>query len=287
MAYSRFRSGLRARGFKKVAVGPKPKRVYRKRTFVPKVSFAKRVNAIVSKNVENKCSSVYNYEAPIADTGGSYTSWNWFLVNNFMNIPSFQVAQGTGQNQRVGNSIKLKKWIIKGVISPYNSSYQVTEALSLERSFQGYVTIYFGRRTDSNEITADLGALFQAGNSSRAPMGRREDIMTAINKDVYKVYYKRRFKVGAASGQNSSTNVMPNNDFDLCKTFGFDVCKHIMKNGTIRFNDTSVYANHQVLRDLSFWAIFTPAIGELGHSIVNPTSYYRLAFQTYFEYEDA
>lgn len=286
MGYSRFSTRFRRRGLRKVAVVPKAKRTYAPKKKYPRVSFAKRVNALISKQAENKISSIYNYEAPIADTAGSYTSWNFFLVNNFMSITSFQLAQGTAQNQRVGNAIKLKKWIIKGVIAPYSAVFQNTEAMSLERSFQGYVTIYFGRRTDSNEITSDLAGLFQAGNSSRPPMGRREDIMTPVNKDLYKVYYRRRFKVGCSSGQNSSTNVMPNNDFDMCKTFGFDVCKHIMKGATIKYNDTSIYANHQILRDLAFWAIFTPAIGELGHSIVNPASYYRIALQTYFEYED-
>ena len=277
-----------------------PLRPFRRRPKKPKAKKAKKVYAtskrpnlvqlikrVISGQVETKCSSVYNYEAPVADTAGSYTSWNFFLANNFMSTPPFQISQSNAQNGRVGNEIKLKKWIIKGVIAPYNSSFQVTEALSLERSFQGYVTIFFGRRTDSNELTADLPSLFQAGNSSRAPMGRREDIMTPINKDLYKVYYRRRFKVGCSSGQNASTNVLPNNDFDMCKTFGFDVCKHIMKNAIIKYNDTSIYANHQILRDLAFWAIFTPAIGELGHSILNPTTYYRIALQTYFEYEDA
>ena len=274
-------------GLKRKAIVAKPKRVYAKKNTNNNTGLVKLIKRLISGEVENKISSVYNYEAPIADTAGSYTNWNFFLVNNFMNLAPFQISQSTAQNGRVGNQIKLKKWLIKGVIAPYNSSFQVTEALSLERSFQGYVTIFFGRRTDSNEITADLGALFQAGNTSRPPMGRREDLMTPVNKDVYKIYYKRRFKVGASSGQNASTNVMPNNDFDLCKTFGFDVCKHIMKNAKIHYNDTSVYANHQILRDLAFWAIFTPAIGELGHSILNPTSYYRIALQTYFEYEDA
>ena len=275
------------RRFKKVAIGSKPKSTYAPKKRYPVATFAKRVNALISKQVENKISSVYNYEAPIADTAGLYTSWQFFVVNNFMNISSFQIPQSTAQNGRTGNSIKLKKWLIKGVIAPVNSTYQHNEALNLEHSYQGYVTIFFGRRTDSNELTSDLGGLFQAGNTSRPPMGRREDLMTPINKDLYKVYYKRRFKVGASSGQNSSTNILPVNDFDLCKTFGFDVCKHIMKNAIIKYNDASTYANHQVLRDLAFWAIFTPAIGEMGHSIVNPTSYYRIALQTYFEYEDA
>ena len=284
VAFNRFN---KRRGFKKVAIGAKPKRTYAPKKKYRVATFAKRVNALISKQVENKISSVYNYEAPVADTAGLYTSWQFFLVNNFMSTAPFQIAQGNAQNQRNGNTIKLKKWLIKGVIAPVNSIYQTTEAQNLERSFQGYVTIYFGRRTDSNEITGDLGGLFQAGNTSRPPMGRREDLMTPINKDLYKIYYKRRFKVGASSGQNASTNVLPNNDFDLCKTFGFDVCKHIMKNAIIKYNDTSIYANHQVLRDLAFFAIFTPAIGEMGHSIVNPTSYYRIALQTYFEYEDA
>jgi len=277
-----------------------PFRPFRRRPKKPKAKKAKKVYAsskrpnlvqlikrVISGQVETKCSSVYNYEAPIADTAGLYTSWQFFLVNNFMSTAPFEIHQNNAQNGRVGNEIKLKKWVIKGVIAPVNSTFQTNEALSLEHSYQGYVTIFFGRRTDSNPVTSDLGSLFQAGNSSRAPMGRREDLMTPVNKDLYKIYYRRRFKVGASSGQNSSTNVMPNNDFDMCKTFGFDVCKHIMKNATIKYNDASTYANHQVLRDLAFWAIFTPAIGELGHSIVYPTTYYRIALQTYFEYEDA
>jgi len=278
MFYKR-RNGLRAKPAKKA------RKNYKKK---PVLSFAKRVNAIISRNVETKTSSVYNYESPVADSSFTSTGvWNWFLVNQFMNSIPFQISQGTGQNQRIGNTIKMKRWLIKGVIAPTNSTFQITEGNNLAHSYQGYVTIFFGRRTDSNDVTSDLGSLFQAGNSSRGPMGRREDLMTPVNKDLYKVYYKRTFKLGAASGQTSSINIMPNNDFDMCHTFGFDVTKHIMKNATIKFNDTSVYANHQVLRDLAFWAIWTPAIGQLANSNVNPASYYRLALQTYFEYEDA
>lgn len=287
MVYSRFRQGLRSRRFKKVAVGRKPKRVYAPKKKYPMVSFAKRVNALISAKVENKISSIYNYQAPVVESLGIQGQWAWFLDNAFYNKAYWQIFQGTAQNARIGNTIKLKRWIIKGQIVPSNPTFQVTESQFLNNSQQGYVTIHFGRRTDSQEITNDLGALYQQGNSSAGPTGTARDIFTPINKDVYKVYFKKRFKMGCASGQNSSTHVLPNNDFDMVRTFGFDVCKYIMKNATVKFNDTSIYPNHQILRDLAFWATWTPAIGLLGTSTDYPVSYYRIDYQAHIEYEDA
>jgi len=265
----------------------KPFGKYAKKTSQPKVSFNKRVNAIISKQVENKISSIHNYQAPVVESLGIQGQWAFFLRNAFYNDPYWHITQGTAQNSRVGNTIKLKKWIIKGQIVPATSLYQNTEAQWLNNSMMGYVTIYFGRRTDSQEITNDLGAFYQQGNTSAAPTGTSRDIMTPVNKDVYKVYYKRRFKMAPSSGQNSTSFILPNNDFELTKTFGFDVCKHIMKNATIKFNDASIYPNHQVLRDLAFWATWTPAVGLLGVSTIYPTSFYRIDYQAHIEYEDA
>ena len=288
MGYSRFSTRFRRRGFKKVAVGVKPKRKYAPKKKVPRVSFAKRVNAIISRNVENKISANwYQSENVAIYSGGGPHIFNWF-VRNTWETNLFNISQGAGQGNRIGNLIKLKRWVIKGMIHPETSQDSALESY-LPNSQQGYVDVYFGRHTNNNEITNQLVGLLQNGNSSTTPSGQYYDTLSTINKDKYKIYYHRRFKVGPQwlSRITNPTTAAPNNDFALTATFGFDVCKYICKNMILKYEDTNTEVQNDMIRSLALFATWTPSVGYLVAQVGEPTSLYKISFNSYIEFEDA
>ena len=290
MGYSRFNN--RAKSFRKL-FNPKKKSDKQMKRFqkprVPRVSFAKRVNALISKQQENKTSATFNASNPIVVSNGVSNSWNFFVHNKLNLLPYWQIQPGTTSQNRIGNTIKLKRWIIKGLIGPQNLSFQNNEGTYLHNTFQGYVTIYLGRLKDNSDVSATLPHFYQNGSTSFAPSGRATDILAPVNKEIYKIYTKRRMKMGQSYGTNAGNEMLPNNDFAVSRTFGFDVCKYIMKNAKINFLDNDSQPIHPVLRTLALWATWTPSTQVLGVSPPNTSSQslYRIELVSHFEYEDA
>jgi len=287
MAYGRYRKT------RMVAVKPTTKKSYTPRRKVyskkPKVSFAAKVNQIISKNVENKMTLSYNAQASVCTTSATGVL-NWYLQNNW-NVKLFTISQGTTVQSRIGNQIKLKRWVIRGQIAPDTTSI-IANTDYLSTSVCGTIDVYFGRYLSNNEITNTLTALYDNGNTSEDPAGTQAQIFKTINKDEYKIYYKKSFKMSPANSMTLAPNAsfsIANNDFSLVRTFGFDVCKYILKNATIKYNDTDNDPNNDMIRRLALFATFTPAVGDLdkGATYANKKSFYKINLQSYAEYEDA
>jgi len=288
MAYGRY-----FRKQRMVAVKPATKKsntprrkIYNKK---PKVSFAQKVNQIISKNVENKMTLSYNAQASVCTTSTTGV-FNWYLQNNW-NTKLFTISQGTTVQSRIGNQIKLKRWVIRGQIAPETTSIFANSDY-LPSSVCGTIDVYFGRYLSNNEITNTLTALYDNGNSSEDPAGTQAQIFKTINKDEYKIYYKKSFKMSPANSMTlgpTATSSIANNDFSLTRTFGFDVCKFILKNAVIKYNDTDNDPNNDMIRRLALFATFTPAVGDLekGPSFLSKKSFYKINLQSYAEYEDA
>jgi len=104
----------------------------------------------------------------------------------------------------------------------------------------------------------------------------------ASNPDTYS-------GTAATAAQNPA-----NNDFKLSATFGFDVCKYILKNKALKFDDTDNVSPYQPpnnadITNLTLWATYTPQTGSatgVGTS-GNFKTLYNLDCLTYAEYEDA
>lgn len=268
-----------------------PRRNYRKK--MPMVSFQKRVQKIISSNVENKFTDTINYNHAIAKTDSSsqYTFFKWTPGSNVTGSRLFNLDIGARQNSRIGNTIKLKRWIIKGLIQP------VVSGTIMTNSYVGYVDVYFGKlMANTSSPPNTLINLYQNGSTATAPTCISKDILNPLNKDFYKVYYHRRFKMGAASDSVTYTATTPstthaaNNDFKLSQTFGFDVCRFILKNKHLKYNDFSTTTtpyppdNADVL-NLTLWATFTPQSGQATGA--GAETLYKLDVVTYAEYEDA
>lgn len=243
-------------------------------------SIKKYVDNKISRNIEHKITASVNINSAIVTANASsvlqYLVW---APSNTGGL--FSISQGTTQSQRIGNSVKLKRWIIKGQIMPVNLNTNLTTQ-------QCYVTVYFGRRNDMNPITASLPSLYNDGGSSVTPTGALMERLYPINKDVYKVYWKKTFKLGLSGLQTVNPQDMPNNDFSLVKTFGFDVCKYICKNKVIKYDDNSTDPTDPFVDSLTIWATIYNASSDISTTPPTATSsLYNLAVNSYAEYTDA
>ena len=259
-----------------------------------KATFAQKVNQIISRNVENKFTSTLTYNDAVArtDAASAYTFFNWSPGADATGSKLFNLDNGTYQNQRVGNTIKLKRWIIKGIIQPV-----ITETTTMLNSYVGYVDVYFGKLMKNTAPPANtLTKLYQNGITATTPTCLSTDMLNPLNRDNYKVYYHKRFKMGAASDNDSYSSTPStasahpaNNDFKLSRTFGFDVCKYILKNRHVKFPDGNIAPapapdNADIL-NLTIWATFTPQTGQATGA--SSKTLYNIDCLTYAEYEDA
>jgi len=263
-----------------------PRRNYRKK--MPVVSFTKKVQAIVSRNIENKRTVTYANQTAVCSMVSGSSTKDWYLQKDW-NVKLFTMPQGVTQATRTGNQIKLKRWIIKGQVTPKDTDAPTPMVDSLTNTYNGYVNLYFGRLMDNGEISTALTALLQNGASSVAPNGNQSQIFQSVNKDSYKIYYHRCIKIGMANSFGAVA--APNNEFHLVKSFGFDITKFILKNAVIKYNDSDNDPNNAMIRQLALFATWTPCIGDMPATntnlSANLSTYYTISIQSYAEYEDA
>ena len=282
----------RRKGFKKVKVMPKKAKPQR----APRMTFAKRVNQIISRNVENKFTTTLHYNDAVAriNADSSYTFFSWTPGKDATGSRLFNLPTGDILASRIGNTVKLKRWVIKGLIQPV-----ISNTTTMTNSNVGYVDIYFGRYLrNTAPVDNTLLGLYQNGVSTITPTCLSRDMLNPMNKDKYKVYYHRRFKMGAASnpdtysGTPSTASANPaSNDFKLSQTFGFDVCKFILKNKHLKYDDFIAAGtpynppDDANIVNLTLWATYTPQTGQATGA--SSKSLYNIDCVTYAEYEDA
>jgi len=254
----------------------------------------KYVKQAIAKQIENKISASSQFTGNLVNYSATDPTWFYANYNSFFNL-----SEGVQQGQRVGNQIRLKRWIIKGFITPdiatpiplIPSPYQVN-------SFQGYVRLMLLKKRDNSTVSNLLSNLLQNGNSSVAPYGTQFDRLFPINTDLYKVFWQQTYKMGNAAANASLTSgtttlanyypIQSNNDFKMVESFGIDVCKYIGKDAKITFNDNSTQAiTPAFLNNITLCAYWSPFTGDLLPSTVNNKCWYKINLLSYFEYEDA
>jgi len=283
-----------AKLYKKSAVkSPRAKKVMSARRTRP--TLVQRVQRIISQNVENKFTESRTNISPIMtlkDGGGDPNYFSYFLWapgSNTAGSQLFDINQGPAQNQRIGNTIKLKRWVIKGLIQPTVLAQEDPNKPLVNTSI-GYVDVYFARLlNNASAVTDQLEDLYQDGAGAITPNATAATILYPINKDKYKIYWRKRFKMGQAFSPNyPNPPQTTNNDFSLTRSFGFDVTKYILKNKHIKYEDDDVNPNDDMIENLTLFATFYPAVGNVSVAQLAETpSYFGLNVQTYAEYEDA
>lgn len=207
----------------------------KRRAPVRKPTFDKRVKAVISRMAENK---IANFRAARTLRGYSVLDYSVTIVpctpfTSFLSIP-----QGVAQDERVGNSIRVKKLKLSGVLRtlPYNLTTNVNPC-------PVYVKLLFMTRKDSPmEIVSDLGDLLQLGSASESPSTALTSLMRPFNKDEWTVHTTRTYKLGNSVYEGTSQSLMDqsyaNNDFRFNQFVSVDLTKYCVKN--IKFDDNTV-----------------------------------------------
>jgi len=204
------------------------KRPYRRSNKSP-ATFAKKVQAIISRNVENKTIQASYENVPIKN----YNSAGW-AADNF-GIPLYpqpgnmDIIQSVGQGGRIGNSIKIKKLTFKGVLFP--ATYSLTTNFAPKPV---EIKFFFGyQKNTPNAKPSAYDLFFQNGSSSQNFSANLLDMVKPVNADVFKVFKTKVFKLGfdnyEHAGVDNSQQRYANNDFKMNHKFSFDLTSMIPK----------------------------------------------------------
>lgn len=151
----------------------------------------------------------------------------------------FTIPQGTADGQRIGDKIRVKSLSLKGYVN-LDSSRANNEGY-LKNPM--YVKMFVGRRvnTTSNPNTygtTGFADFLQAGPTAQAPQNLPSDMYRYVNKEVYKIFATRIFKIGmSAPSNNPADSNQWNNDFKFSKNFSISLNKHI---DVVKYSDGGI-----------------------------------------------
>lgn len=209
--------------FKKSPVKKYSKRPVKKARIYPMPSIVKQyIKKAISRNAENKSAN------PVIQSNASIVPMSSTTWGNMVTLSAVweNVTQGTGQSGRVGNKIKPVYWNIKGSIQ-FNVSVTGTAIVKMF-VFKSLTT--FKSPGDGGALPVDF---FQTGNTVTSPSQNLADLYRRVNKDKYKVYTTRMFKIGQSAASTASSN----NDFSAMRFFNINLLKY--QKHIISYNDSS------------------------------------------------
>lgn len=198
------------------------KKSYKKGGTTPKVSMSvqKYVKRILHKEIENKSPTPISGQdvsiVPITNT----ISWGTLIGLSDV----WQIPQGVGQGNRLGDKLKPTKWYLRGFI--HNNSATAVPAVVKMFVFRQKMTY------ESPAGAAFTGPVdfFQYGSSTVGPANNYQDLLREVNKDKYILYTTRSFKI-APAGSAGNTN----NDFSTVGKFKVDLIKYAKR--VLTYND--------------------------------------------------
>jgi len=273
----------------------KGKKVYKrvaKRPYKRPANFAKKVKAVLARNVETKSIQYYQDNVPVSDyNSGAYLGSASTMFVGVLTPDSFltPIALGPSSSQRIGNKITISKVTLRGMITPRTYQTTGTEESPVNNAPEPFLFkmwIGYQKATAYNEPDSGFPGFFQEGGTSGNPTGTLMDTFRKINTDKYTIVATRTFKVGPQSitlSQNTpvvaNNQNYANNDFKFCQRFSFDVTKHCVK--TVRYNDTN---NQPNTRGLFWWV---EAINTTGVNFVAGRFPAEMSYEVDIQYKDA
>lgn len=202
----------------------------------------KQIKSIVDQqiklNAEPKSVQVYVADLIIYNPANALNFGLCQPMSPYGGLNGLAINWGTGPGQRVGNQIKLKSIIIRGLID--STLYNVTTNVNPQPR---YVKIWFLTDKLNPLITPLIDNTFmQLNNGHNGLVGTSIDMITKVNSDRWTIHTSRMFKIGNASnlyGSTVSNNAQSysNNDFKYTEMFSIDLTRYCVKN--LKYNDNS------------------------------------------------
>jgi len=242
------------------------------------------INRQLSVRIEKKCAQLYEPGITLQSTAAA--TWD---ANNVRNVgfgatEGFNITQGVGQGQRVGNRLRIKKMTMKGVLvpMPYDIGTNPTP-----RPQQIRMVFFYNKATPTSKPIPKANFL-QLGNTQNSLQNDLMDMVAPFNTDNYAILGTRSFKLGLSQfwGDGGSTapgdavaGYYSNNDFKYNINFSVDLAK--MLPTTCVYNDTNAAPN---TRSIFVAWILCRADGSANLSAVQPVS---VQYVIDLQYEDA
>lgn len=232
----------------------------------------------ISRNAETKEVSFYTYGASVLNADSPAFVSSIIPVSPYTGF--LDIGQGTGEGNRIGNRIKIKRLTMKGVLFPlpYNSSTNPTPLPS------HVVLWFFMKRVESTELPTTLGGFLEEGNTSRNLQNQLSDLISRVNNDRYRYFFRKIFKIGTSgyggTGSQVAYQYFENNDFKLNQRFSIDLTPYVVKN-VIYDDNTTNTPRTRVL------CCLMQAIAADGSSMASNIVPCECAYELNCQYEDA
>lgn len=207
-----------------------------------KKSVAKVAKRVINQMAENKVVT-YSFSSTPACLQATTSSLagNYFVVSP-STTAYYTITQGTGNNNRVGNSVSTKSLLVNLVMCPqsYNS---VTNNLMTPCE----ILVYFYKvkgYTNAFQSATDIQNFYENGSTTTGPLGYLMDINAKMNKDGYNYLTHRRYKLGrsivgsTANMTAANYNQATNNDFKWNIVDKINLTKYCPK--ALQWSDSTV-----------------------------------------------
>jgi len=241
------------KGLKKAPKQPKVTKAVK--AYVDKAVVRKEEHKSIASSIANLSISTYNpsfQTMTVYDCGSALQS----------------VLIGAGSGNRIGNQINVTSYIVRGFINIQGAPITTNVYIRM---------IVLRVKRDISTVNGSLGQLYQFGNNTLAPEGTLNDMMRAINKDFYTVYYSRQVLMGSC---DAVTSRLPMNNSVGSHMFSFDLKK--VFGGKIIYNDTATTPQNK-----SAYLLFVPCNADgtvLTNTQILP---YFTSIDTEIQYTDA
>lgn len=262
MPFKKYRARLSRRKVRKVR-GPKPSMR----------SFTKRVKRIINAQVERKQYVDYGVNQPMITASAT-------LPSSIQLMP--QLAQGTSQESRIGQQIKITKATVKGFINllPQNAS---TNPLSTPI----WIKIWLVSAKITNSAgwsnASSQSGFFEVGSNTAGFQGNMLDMILPTNKDAFTVYKSKKFNLGATyastTGPVNHNGYLDNSKMSL--PFYFSYGQHYKQQ--LKYNDDSSALNGNYPYNRNCYLVFQAVYAD-GSVATGPIAEYHYTIN--IEYTD-
>lgn len=213
----------------------KPRRFAKKRAPKSKKALTKLVRSVVRRQTETKTVQIYDAQNSVYPSNSAGYAASIIPLTPFAGY--LAITQGTGQGQRIGNTIQLMQVKLSFVLTP-NAYDVVTNATPTPIDV---IMWMFYDKENPAALPVQGADFLQFGNTSAPLLNTLTDEMAPVNTDRYVLIKRRVFKVGYAVAGGTGINVarqsFANNDYKFAVKRSYNITKHCIKR--VKFNDNN------------------------------------------------
>ena len=202
------------------------------------IGIKKYVKKAIHSQIENKR---IEYSRTFSFGGNTTTYSNLSVSTLTPSSVSYNMSQGTGQADRIGNKIRIINAVLRYILLPI--SYDLVGNPTPKPQ---EVQILFGNvkgNTRTTPTSGQIAYLFANGNSSTGPTGLLGDVLRPINSDFWVIKKRIQHKVGYAvsdgTGGSAGSQYQSNNDFPINVVRSLNVTKMMPKQIVWNESDTN------------------------------------------------